>query len=76
MAKYDSTKLEGVQLRDERTLREVRVLHREDVALRLDLKMTPKAVLHPLMRLGARRMRPCAMPYFQGREERSSTKSN
>ncbi len=56
MAKYDSTKLEGVQLRDERALREVRVLHREDTTLGLDLKMTPKAVLHSLVRLGARRM--------------------
>ncbi len=76
MAKYDSTKLEGVQLQDERALREVRVLHREDVTLELDLKMTPKAVLHPLVWLRARRMWPCATPYFQGREERSSTKSN
>ncbi len=56
MANYDSTKLEGVQLRDERALREVRVLHREDATLELDLKMIPKAVLHPLVRLGARRM--------------------
>ncbi len=56
LAKYDSTKLEGVQLRDERALREVRVIHREDVVLGLDLKMTPKAVLHSLVRLGARRM--------------------
>ncbi len=56
MAKYDSTKLEGVQLRDERALHEVRVLHREDAALGLDLKMTSKAVLHPLVRLRARRM--------------------
>ncbi len=54
--KYDSTKLEGVQLRDERALREVRVLHREDVVLRLDLKMTPKVVLHSLVRFRARRM--------------------
>ncbi len=76
MAKYNSTKLEGVQLRDERALREVRVLHREDATLGLDLKMTPKAILHPLMRLGARRMWPCATLYFQGRKERSSTKSN
>ncbi len=76
MAKYDSAKLEGVQLRDERALREVRVLHREDAVLGLDLKMTPKAVLHPLVRLGARRMWPCVTPYFQGKEERSSTKSN
>ncbi len=56
MAKYDSTKLEGVLLRDERALREVRVLNREDAASGLDLKMTPKAVLHPLVWLGARRM--------------------
>ncbi len=76
MAKYDSTKLEGVQLRDERALREVWVLHREDATLGLDLKMTPKAVLHPFVQLEARRMWSCATPYFQGREERSSTKSN
>ncbi len=56
MAKYDSTKLKGVQLRDERALREVWVLHREDAALGLDLKMTPKTVLNPLVRLGACRM--------------------
>ncbi len=74
--KYDSTKLEGVQLRDERALREVRVLHRKEAALGLDLKMTPKAVLRPLVWLDARRMWPCATPYFQGRQEKSSTKSN
>ncbi len=76
MAEYDSTKLEGVQFQDERALHEVRVLHREDATLGLDLKMTPKAVLHLLVRLEARRMWPCATPYFQGKEERSSTKSN
>ncbi len=56
MAKYDSTKFEGVQFRDECALREVRVLHREDATLGLNLKMTLKAVLHPLVRLGAYRM--------------------
>ncbi len=33
LAKYDSTRLEGVQLQDERAPLEVRVLHREDVTL-------------------------------------------
>ncbi len=56
MAKYDSTRLEGVQLQDERALIEVRVLHREDATLRSDLKMTSKAILHSLVRLGARKM--------------------
>jgi hypothetical protein len=54
--KYDSTRLEGVQLQDERALLEVQVLHHEDAALGSDLKMTLKAVLHSLMRLGARKM--------------------
>jgi hypothetical protein len=56
LAKYDSTKLEGVQLQDERALLEVRVLHRKDATLGSDLKMTPKAVLHSLVRLGAHKM--------------------
>ncbi len=56
MAKYGSIRLEGVQLQDERALLEVRVLHREDVTFGSNLKMTPKAVLHSLERLGARKM--------------------
>ncbi len=56
MAKYDSTRLEGVQLQDERALLEVGVLHHEDVTLGSNLKMTPKAVLHSLVWLRARKM--------------------
>jgi hypothetical protein len=54
--KYGSTRLEGVQLQDERAILEVRVLHREDAMLGSNLKMTPKAILHSLERLGARKM--------------------
>ncbi len=50
------TRLEGVQLQDERAPLEVRVLHREDAALGSNLNMTPKAVLHSLVRLGARKI--------------------
>ncbi len=56
MAKYGSTRLEGVQLQDERALLKVRVFHREDAALGSNLKMTLKAVLHSLEQLGARKM--------------------
>jgi hypothetical protein len=54
--KYDSTRLEGVQLQDKHALLKVRVFHHEDVALGSDLKMIPKAVLHLLERLRARKM--------------------
>ncbi len=54
--KYDNTKLERVQFQDERAPLEVRVLHHEDATLGSNLKMTPKAVLHSLMRLGAHKM--------------------
>ncbi len=54
--KYDSTRLEGVQLQDERAPLEVRVLHREDVVLGSNLKMTSKAGLHSFVRLGALKM--------------------
>jgi len=53
--KYDSTKLKGVQLQDERGPLEVRVLRQKDATLGSNLKMTPKAVLHSLMWLGARK---------------------
>ncbi len=56
LAKYDSTRLEGVQLQNECTPLEVRVFCHEDATLGSNLKMTPKAVLHSLMRLGARKM--------------------
>ncbi len=56
MAKYDSTRLEGVQLQDERAPLEVRVLHHEDATLGSNLKMTLKAVLHSLVPLGAHKM--------------------
>ncbi len=56
LTKYYSIKLEGVQLQDERTLLEVRVLRHEDVVLGSNLKMTSKVVLHSLVRLGARKM--------------------
>jgi hypothetical protein len=51
-----------VRLQDERAPLEVRVLHHEDATLGLNLEMSPEAVLHSLVQLGARRMRPCAMP--------------
>jgi hypothetical protein len=54
--KYGSIRLKGVQLQDERAPLEVRVLHHEDATLGPDLEMTPKAVLHLLVRLGARKM--------------------
>ncbi len=56
LAKYGSTRLEGVQLQDERALLEVRIVHREDATLGSNLKMILKAVLHSLERLGARKM--------------------
>ncbi len=56
MAKYDSIRLEGVQLQDERTPLEVRVLHREVTALRSNLKMILKVVLHLLVRVGGHKM--------------------
>ncbi len=55
MAKYDNTRLEGVQLQDERAPLEVRVLRHEDVTLGSNLKMTLKAVLHSLVWLRARK---------------------
>ncbi len=76
MAKYDNTKLEGVELRDERTLREVRVLHREGAALGLDLKMTPKAVLHSLVRLGPVRCDHARRHTFKEERKDLQTKSN
>jgi hypothetical protein len=60
--KYGSTRLEEVQLQDERALLKVRVFHREDVALGSNLKMTPKAILHSPERLGALKMWLCATP--------------
>jgi len=54
--KYNSTRLEGVQLQNECAPLEVRVLRHEDVALGSNLKMTSKAVIHSLVRLGARKM--------------------
>ncbi len=48
--------LEGVQLQDERAVLEVRVFHRKDTTLGSNLKMIPKAVLHSLERLRARKM--------------------
>ncbi len=54
--KYDSTRLEGVQFQDEHTPLEVQVFHHKDVALKSNLEMTLEAVLHLLMRLGARKM--------------------
>ncbi len=56
MAKYDSTRLEGVQLQDERAPLEVRILHHKDATLRSNLKMISKAILHSLMRLRARKI--------------------
>ncbi len=55
LAKYDSIRLEGVQLQNEHAPLEVQVLHHEDAALGSNLKMTPKAVFHSLVRLGARK---------------------
>jgi hypothetical protein len=55
-AKYNSTRLEGVQLQDERTPLEVRVICNEDATLGSNLEMTPEAVLHSLVRLGAHKM--------------------
>jgi hypothetical protein len=62
LAKYGSTRFEEVQLQDECALLEVRVLHREDVALGSNLKMTLKAIIHSLERLEARKMWLCATP--------------
>ncbi len=54
--KYDSTSLEGVQLQDECAPLEVWIFHDEDATLGSNLNMTPKVVLHSLVRLGARKM--------------------
>ncbi len=54
--KYNSTRLEGVQLQDECALFEVQVLHHENATLGSDLEMTSKAVLRSLVQLGARKM--------------------
>ncbi len=56
MAKYDITRFEGVQFQDEHALLKVRVFCHEDVALGSNLKMSPEAVLHSLVQLGARKM--------------------
>ncbi len=47
--KYDSTKLEGVQLQDERAPLKVRVLRHEDVTLGSNLEMFSEVVLHSLV---------------------------
>ncbi len=62
LAKCGNTRLEGVQLRDERAPLEVRVLHHGDAALRSNLKTIPKAVPRSLVRLGARRRSLCTTP--------------
>ncbi len=54
--KYDSTRFEGVQLQDKRALLEVQVLHHEDAMLGSNLKMTPEAIFHLLVRFGACKM--------------------
>ncbi len=56
MEKYDSTRLEGVQLQDEHAPFEVRVLHHEDATSGSDLEMTLEAVFHLLVQLGAHKM--------------------
>jgi hypothetical protein len=53
LEKYDNTKLEGVQLQDERTPLEVWDIHHEDVTLVSNLKMIPEVVLHSLERFEA-----------------------
>ncbi len=55
MAKCGNTRLEGVQLRDERAPLKVRVLRHGDVVLESNLKTIPKAAPRSLVRLGARR---------------------
>ncbi len=54
--KYNGTRLEGVQLQVECAPLEVWIFHDEDATLGSNLNMTPKAVLHSLVRLGARKM--------------------
>ncbi len=56
MEKYDSTRLEGVQLQDDHIPFKVRVFHHEDVVLGSDLEMISEAVLHSLMRPRARKI--------------------
>ncbi len=46
----------GVQLQDKCGPLEVQCLHHKDVALGSDLEMAPKAVLHLLVQLEARKM--------------------
>jgi hypothetical protein len=55
LAKCGNTRLEGVQLQDERTPLKVRVLRHGDAALESNLKTISKAVPRSLMRLGAHR---------------------
>jgi hypothetical protein len=54
--KYNSTRLEGVQLQNKCALLEFQVFHHEDVTLGSNLKMTLEAVLHSLVWLGACKM--------------------
>jgi hypothetical protein len=54
--KYNSIRLKGVQLQDERAPFEVQVLRHEDVALGSDLEMIPKVVLHLVVQFGAHKM--------------------
>ncbi len=60
--RYDSIKLEGVQLQDERATLEVWDLHDQDVASMSNLQMTLEAVLHSLVQLIACKMWPYATP--------------
>ncbi len=62
LKKYNSTRLEGVQLQDEHTPLEVQDFHHEDVSSMLNLKMTLEAVLHSFVQFGACKTWPYAMP--------------
>ncbi len=56
MEKYNSTKLEGVQLQDEHGPFKVWVLHHEDAVLGSNLEMIMEVVFHLLVQLGAHKM--------------------
>jgi hypothetical protein len=62
LEKCHNTKLEGDQFQDTHTPLTGWGFYHEDVTLTLNLKMTPKSILHSLMQLEAHKNWPYATP--------------